>query len=172
MKQARRAADPLKRDLSPAILDFGPVRFTLARHFGFCFGVENAIEIAYKTLDAHPDRRVFFLSEMIHNPDVNTDLEDRGVRFIFTPDGKQLIPWSDLGPEDIVVVPAFGTTLEIQDALKAIAPRAVPTEAAVEAALEDVRADDECPSDDDSAARFNNRTKLIQNDPEYFGFVG
>ena len=120
MKQARRAADPLKRDLSPAILDFGPVRFTLARHFGFCFGVENAIEIAYKTLDAHLDRRVFFLSEMIHNPDVNTELEDRGVRFIFTPDGKQLIPWSDLTPEDIVVVPAFGTTLEIQDALKAI----------------------------------------------------
>lgn len=120
MKQARRAADPLKRDLSPAVLDFGPVRFTLARHFGFCFGVENAIEIAYKTLDAHPDRRVFFLSEMIHNPDVNTDLEDRGVRFIFTPDGQQIIPWPELCPDDIVVVPAFGTTVKIQDALQAI----------------------------------------------------
>ena len=120
MKQARREADPLKRDLSPAVLDFGPVRFTLARHFGFCFGVENAIEIAYKTLDAHPDRRVFFLSEMIHNPDVNADLEDCGVRFIFTPEGEQIIPWSELRPDDIVVVPAFGTTVEIQDALKAI----------------------------------------------------
>jgi 4-hydroxy-3-methylbut-2-enyl diphosphate reductase len=119
VKQARRAADPLKRDLKPAILDFGPVRFTLARHFGFCFGVENAIEIAYKTLDVHPDRRVFFLSEMIHNPDVNADLEDRGVRFVFTPEGGQLIPWSELEPDDIVVVPAFGTTVEIQEALQA-----------------------------------------------------
>ncbi len=119
VKSSRREADPLKRDLSPAVLDFGPVRFTLARHFGFCFGVENAIEIAYKTLEAHPDDRVFFLSEMIHNPDVNTDLEDRGVRFIFTPGGEQIIPWSELKPDDIVVVPAFGTTVEIQEALEA-----------------------------------------------------
>ncbi len=119
VKKARQAQDRLKRDLSPAMLDFGPVRFALARHFGFCFGVENAIEIAYKTLEAHPDRRIFFLSEMIHNPNVNRDLQERGVGFIFEPSGEQLVPWEALTPEDIVVVPAFGTTLEVQEELAA-----------------------------------------------------
>ena len=117
VKAYRQTQDMRKRDLSPSVLDFGPVRFLLARHFGFCFGVENAIEIAYKTLDEHPDRRIYFLNEMIHNPNVNNDLKDRGVEFIFDPYGMQLIPWNYLAPEDIVVVPAFGTTVEIQDAL-------------------------------------------------------
>jgi 4-hydroxy-3-methylbut-2-enyl diphosphate reductase len=68
VKRARQATDPRKRDLSPAVLDFGPIRFVLARHFGFCYGVENAVEIAYRTLAENPGRRIFFLSEMIHNP--------------------------------------------------------------------------------------------------------
>jgi 4-hydroxy-3-methylbut-2-enyl diphosphate reductase len=117
VKQARQELDPKKRDLSPAVLDFGPVVVHLARHFGFCFGVENAIEIAYQTLDEHKGSRVFFLSEMIHNPDVNQDLESRGVRFLFTPSGDQLISWDELNADDIVVVPAFGTTLETQETL-------------------------------------------------------
>lgn len=117
VKMARQVEDPRKRDLSPAVLDFGPVRFFLARHFGFCYGVENAIEIAYRTLAEHPGRRVFFLSEMIHNPKVNGDLQERGVRFIFTPGGEQLVPWDELSGDDIVVVPAFGTTLELQEKL-------------------------------------------------------
>ena len=117
VKKSRQILDTKKRDLSPSVLDFGPVRFYLARHFGFCFGVENAIEIAYETLTKHPERRFFLLSEMIHNPNVNTDLMDRGVKFIFTPSGEQLVPWDSLTREDIVVVPAFGTTLEIQDEL-------------------------------------------------------
>ena len=119
VKKARQQQDPRKQDLSPSLLDFGPVRFILARHFGFCFGVENAVEIAYKTLTAHPHRRIFFLSEMIHNPDVNQDLQDRGVRFLFSSSGRQLVAWEDLNPDDIVVVPAFGTTLEIQTSLAA-----------------------------------------------------
>jgi 4-hydroxy-3-methylbut-2-enyl diphosphate reductase len=117
LKRARQMRDSRKQDLSPSILDFGPVRFVLARHFGFCFGVENAIEIAYRTLEAHPDRRIFFLSEMIHNPSVNQDLQERGVQFVFAPSGEQVVPWGALTPEDIVVVPAFGTTLEIQGEL-------------------------------------------------------
>lgn len=117
VKKARQYQDPRKRDLVPAVLDFGPVRFILARHFGFCFGVENAVEIAYQTLTAHQDQRVFFLSEMIHNPDVNRDLQERGVQFLFSSSGEQLIPWQDLSPDDIVVVPAFGTTLETQNLL-------------------------------------------------------
>jgi 4-hydroxy-3-methylbut-2-enyl diphosphate reductase len=117
VKKARQMQDPRKRDLVPTVLDFGPVRLTLARHFGFCFGVENAVEIAYRTLETHADRRVFFLSEMIHNPNVNWDLQERGVRFIFTSSGEQLVPWDELTPADIVVVPAFGATLEIQNTL-------------------------------------------------------
>src|SRR5690606_4771709 len=79
VKEARRVTDPRKRDLAPSVLDFGPVRFKLGRHFGFCYGVEHAIEVAYRALDEHPDKaaagRIFLLSEMIHNPHVNADLE-------------------------------------------------------------------------------------------------
>lgn len=117
VKKAQQSLDPRKRDLSPTVLDFGPVRVVLARHFGFCYGVENAVEIAYRILAEHPDRRVFLLSEMIHNPRVNGDLQERGVRFLFTPAGEQLVPWDELTPEDVVVVPAFGTTLEMQENL-------------------------------------------------------
>ncbi len=117
VKKARQTVDGRKRDLTPSVLDFGPIRFYLARHFGFCFGVENAIEIAYRTLESHPGRQVFFLSEMIHNPNVNFDLQERGVRFIFAPSGEQVVPWEELRPEDIVVVPAFGTTFEVQEEL-------------------------------------------------------
>ena len=114
VKQARRGIDPRKRDLAPSVLDFGPVRFKIARHFGFCYGVENAIEIAYRALEENPDKRIFLLSEMIHNPHVNTDLRERGVRFLCETSGKQLIPFDELMPADVVIVPAFGTTLEIQ----------------------------------------------------------
>ena len=114
VKQARRVTDPRKRNLTPSILDFGPVRFKIARHFGFCYGVENAIEIAYRALDENPDKRIFLLSEIIHNPHVNTDLRERGVRFLCETSGKQLIPFDELTPADVVIVPAFGTTLEIQ----------------------------------------------------------
>jgi len=120
VKQARQAADPRKRDLEPAVLDFGALRVVLARHFGFCYGVENAVEIAYRILADHPDRRIFFLSEMIHNPKVNGDLRERGVRFLFTPGGEQLVSWEELSADDVVVVPAFGTTLEMQEKLSAL----------------------------------------------------
>lgn len=117
VKSARKDGDPRRRDLSPSILDFGPLRFRIARHFGFCYGVENAIEIAYRTLDENPTKRIFLLSEMIHNPNVNDDLLARGIRFIMTPGGEQLIPWEELTPDDVVIVPAFGTTLAIQEKL-------------------------------------------------------
>jgi 4-hydroxy-3-methylbut-2-enyl diphosphate reductase len=119
VKDARKVTDPRKKDLSPSVLDFGPLRFKIARHFGFCFGVENAIEIAYQAIEEHPDKRIFLLSEMIHNPHVNEDLRERGVQFLRTTSGEQLIPLDELTPEDIVVVPAFGTTIEIQEELRA-----------------------------------------------------
>jgi len=117
VKKARRVMDPRKRDLVPSVLDFGPIRFKIARHFGFCYGVENAIEIAYRALEENPEKRIFLLSEMIHNPHVNGDLRRRGMQFLCDTEGNQLIPFDVLTPDDIVIVPAFGTTLEIQDAL-------------------------------------------------------
>src|SRR4249920_534346 len=82
VKQKRKSQDKLKKDFSPTLLDFGPVHIYLARHFGFCYGVENAIEIAFRTIDDNPGKRIFLLSEMIHNPQVNADLLDRGVQFL------------------------------------------------------------------------------------------
>ncbi len=117
LKELRRKNDKLKRDFTPTVLDFGPVKFLIARHFGFCYGVENAIEIAYKAIADNPGKRIFLLSEMIHNPDVNRDLQERGVRFLMETSGRQIISWEALRPEDIVIVPAFGTTVEIQNRL-------------------------------------------------------
>ncbi|CAA9530674.1 MAG: 4-hydroxy-3-methylbut-2-enyl diphosphate reductase, partial [uncultured Segetibacter sp.] len=70
IKDQRKESDKLKKDFTPALLDFGPVQIYLARHFGFCYGVENAIEIAFRTIDENPGKRIFLLSEMIHNPQV------------------------------------------------------------------------------------------------------
>jgi 4-hydroxy-3-methylbut-2-enyl diphosphate reductase len=120
IKEIRRTKDRLKKDFSPTVLDLGPVRFLIARHFGFCYGVENAVEIAYKTVSENPDKRIFLLSEMIHNPDVNADLQSQGVRFLMDTKGNQLIDWNELTPDDAVIVPAFGTTLEIQKQLEAL----------------------------------------------------
>mgnify|MGYP002629538604 CR=1 FL=1 len=118
LKEARKKNDPRKQDFTPTILDFGPVQFYIARHFGFCYGVENAIEISYRALEENPEKRIFLLSQMIHNPAVNDDLQGHGIRFIMDTDGKQLIPWDDITSEDIVITPAFGTTIEIESVLK------------------------------------------------------
>lgn len=117
MKEFRRSQDQRKKDFAPTILDFGPVQFVLARHFGFCYGVENAIEISYRAVEENPDKRVYLLSQMIHNPEVNGDLQDRGIRFIMDTDGTQLIPWENIHAQDIVIIPAFGTTKEIEELL-------------------------------------------------------
>ena len=118
VKEANKVVDPRKKDLEPTPLDFGPVQFYIPRHFGFCYGVENAIDIAYSTVEEHPEKDIYLLSEMIHNPTVNEDLKARGVKFLFQTDGTELIPLSSLDSEDIVIVPAFGTTMEIQHKLK------------------------------------------------------
>ena len=118
VKESRRLQDKLKKDFTPTHLNFGPVEVLLSRHFGFCYGVENAVETAYQIIDQNPDRRIFLLSEMIHNPAVNADLFDRGVRFIQDTSGNQLVDWEELSSEDVVIVPAFGTTLEIQAILQ------------------------------------------------------
>ena len=120
IKEKRKQDDKMKKDFTPTLLDFGSVQIFLARHFGFCYGVENAIEIAFKTIDENPGKRIFLLSEMIHNPKVNADLTERGIRFLQEPNGKQLIGFDELNEEDIVIIPAFGTTLDIEKKLRAI----------------------------------------------------
>jgi 4-hydroxy-3-methylbut-2-en-1-yl diphosphate reductase len=117
VKESRRIKDLRKQDFSPSILDFGNVQFILARHFGFCYGVENAIEISYKALEENPDKKVYLLSQMIHNQEVNNDLQSRGIDFIMDTDGTQFIPWAEIKPNDIVIIPAFGTTLEMENLL-------------------------------------------------------
>ncbi|MBN9298201.1 MAG: 4-hydroxy-3-methylbut-2-enyl diphosphate reductase [Filimonas sp.] len=117
IKDSRKQQDKLKKDFTPTLLDFGTVQIYLARHFGFCYGVENAIEIAFKTIEENPGKRIFLLSEMIHNPQVNADLLAKGVQFLQDTYGKQIIPFEDLTSEDVVIVPAFGTTLEIEKLL-------------------------------------------------------
>ena len=119
LKNARKRTDPRKQDFSPTLIDFGPVSFLIPRHFGFCYGVENAIELSHKALDENPGKRIFLLSQMIHNPEVNRDLEDRGIRFIMDTEGNQFVDWDELQPEDIVMIPAFGTTVEIRAMLEA-----------------------------------------------------
>jgi 4-hydroxy-3-methylbut-2-enyl diphosphate reductase len=113
IKQYRKLQDPRKRDNSPTLLDFGAVQFLIARHFGFCYGVENAIEISFKALDENPGKRIFLLSQMIHNPDVNNDLIERGVQFLQDTNGNQLISFDTLTPDDVVIIPAFGAPLDI-----------------------------------------------------------
>ena len=110
----------------PASLDFGAVCYVIPSHFGFCLGVKNAIERAYETLAENPGRRVFMLSELIHNPFVNEDLLRRGLRFLQTDKGQPFatsggiaqpgdsapLRWDTLTGDDIVIIPAFGATDE------------------------------------------------------------
>jgi 4-hydroxy-3-methylbut-2-enyl diphosphate reductase len=120
VKAQRKLADPRKKDFSPTELQLGKVTFVIARHFGFCYGVENAIEKSYKAIHENPNKRIFLLSQMIHNPAVNEDLISHGLQFLQDTEGNQLIPFDTLTKEDLVIIPAFGTTLEIEEKLKVI----------------------------------------------------
>lgn len=114
IKEKRKLADKLKKDFTPTLLNFGNVHIYLARHFGFCYGVENAIDIAFSTIEENPGKKIYLLSEMIHNPKVNADLKSKGVEFLQDTYGNHLIPFENLQPNDIVLIPAFGTTLEME----------------------------------------------------------
>ncbi|MFM7104951.1 MAG: 4-hydroxy-3-methylbut-2-enyl diphosphate reductase [Flavobacteriales bacterium] len=113
VKDIRKIKDPRKQDFSPTTLEFDHLTLVLPRHFGFCYGVENAIERSFRAIKDNPDKRIFLLSEMIHNPAINEDLLASGLRFIFDTSGRQLIEWNEITNKDIVIIPAFGTTLEI-----------------------------------------------------------
>ncbi len=120
IKSIRKLEDKRKKNFSPTIIDLGKIQFYIARHFGFCFGVEHAIEIAYETVRKNKNKRIFLLSEMIHNPKVNADLVDMGIKFIMNTNGSFFINWNELTKDDVVIIPAFGTTIEIEEKLKSI----------------------------------------------------
>ena len=120
VKNSRKIKDKMKKDFSPTLLDFGDIQLYLSRHFGLCYGVENAIDIAFRTIEENPGKRIFLLSEMIHNPQVNEDLKQRGIQFIQDTNGKEIIPFDTITSDDVVIIPAFGTTLAIEKRLKDI----------------------------------------------------
>lgn len=107
-----------KRLLNPTRLPIGDLEVLVPRHFGFCFGVERAIHMAFSTLEKHPDRRISLVSEIIHNPLVNEELKERGVGFIYDRNGERQIAEDEIKQDDIVLIPAFGTTLEIEESLQ------------------------------------------------------
>jgi 4-hydroxy-3-methylbut-2-enyl diphosphate reductase len=91
----------------------GNTTIRLAKDFGFCYGVERAIDLAYAARKVFADRRVFLLGEIIHNPEVNRQLSEMGVIRIPIRDHETAV--AQLSPEDVVIVPAFGAETRIMD---------------------------------------------------------
>tara|TARA_B100001057_G_C22864199_1_gene955804 strand:+ start:1252 stop:2499 length:1248 start_codon:yes stop_codon:yes gene_type:complete len=107
-----RTVNEKRTDYSPTKLTIGKLNFYIPKYFGFCFGVKNAIEICYKTLEENPDKNIYLISEVIHNPDVNDDLKEKGIIFLQKSSGETIVPWKNIDKNDIVIIPAFGTTKE------------------------------------------------------------
>ena len=101
------------------VLSVGDLTFKLAREFGFCYGVDRAVEYAYETRTKFPDRRIFLGGEIIHNPHVNAKLRAMGVGFLQRPDGGDF-DLSDVTSDEVVILPAFGVTLRDFERLRAL----------------------------------------------------
>src|SRR5215467_4964540 len=99
------------------ILSAGDLTVKLAKEFGFCYGVERAIDLAYAARRAYPDRRIFLLGEIIHNPEVNDQIKRMGIVTIAGKPKDEEI--NQLRPEDIVIIPAFGTEVATRKKLEA-----------------------------------------------------
>ena len=108
-------AESYRSDVIDAIKDAGfrhvagRLTIHLAREFGFCYGVDRAVDYAYQARRRFPDRTVFLTGEIIHNPHVNDELRRQGIRFL-SDDGESL---DALTPQDVVILPAFGVTIEL-----------------------------------------------------------
>ncbi len=90
-------------------LESGGVTVRLAKEFGFCYGVERAVEYAYQTRAKFPERRIFLAGEIIHNPHVNAKLREMGIAFLLA--GETGFDYSAVHPDDVVILPAFGVTI-------------------------------------------------------------
>jgi 4-hydroxy-3-methylbut-2-enyl diphosphate reductase len=97
----------------------GDLTFRLAREFGFCYGVDRAVDYAYETRTKFPDRRLFLVGEIIHNPHVNAKLQAMGVTFLYR-SSEGVFDFSGVTPQDVVIMPAFGVTVHDLERLKAI----------------------------------------------------
>ena len=95
------------------------LHFRLAKSFGFCYGVDRAVEYAYESREKFPDRRIFLVGEIIHNPHVNRRLREMEVEFLY-PDEDGSFDFSGVTPEDVVIIPAFGVTLQDFETLRAL----------------------------------------------------
>ena len=98
---------------------FGDVTVRLAEEFGFCYGVDRAVDYAYETVHKFVDRRIFLVGEIIHNPHVNKRMTEMGIRFIY-PDPSGVFDFDDLTADDVVILPAFGVTLRDFDRLREV----------------------------------------------------
>jgi 4-hydroxy-3-methylbut-2-enyl diphosphate reductase len=126
----------LTSDYSSAIVDAfrareyrlaaGPLEFRLAREFGFCYGVDRAVEYAYETRTKFPGKRLFLAGEIIHNPHVNAKLTSMGI-MILTPDAQGVFDFSRVTLEDVVILPAFGVTVKDFERLRGIGAVLVDT---------------------------------------------
>jgi 4-hydroxy-3-methylbut-2-enyl diphosphate reductase len=122
--------DELAADYDGRIVDYlrshdftltaGDVTVRLAREFGFCYGVERAVEYAYQTRRKFPDKRIFLVGEIIHNPHVNDRLREMGIEILAHPDPTGAFDFSGIVPEDVVIMPAFGVTIGDFAALREI----------------------------------------------------
>src|SRR5262245_42323700 len=112
-------ADSYHSDLVEAIkasdyrFESGRLSLYLAREFGFCYGVDRAVDYAYQTRKRFPDRTVYLTGEIIHNPHVNDQIRAQGIRFLSDPDES----FDALTPDDVVILPAFGITIELLQSL-------------------------------------------------------
>src|SRR5437870_7569071 len=100
-------------------LTAGDLTFKLAREFGFCYGVDRAVEYAYETRTKFPERRVFLVGEIIHNPHGNKKLQAMGVEFLRRPDDGEF-DFAHITPADVVILPAFGVTVRDFERLRAV----------------------------------------------------
>jgi 4-hydroxy-3-methylbut-2-en-1-yl diphosphate reductase len=101
-------------------LTVGDVTVRLAKEFGFCYGVERAVDYAYQARRKFPDRRVFLVGEIIHNPHVNDRLRAMGVEILMRPEPTGAFDFSELTTEDVVIMPAFGVTMDDFAALREV----------------------------------------------------
>ncbi len=98
---------------------FGDVTVRLAEEFGFCYGVDRAVDYAYETRHKFPEKRIYLVGEIIHNPHVNQRMRDMGIEFVY-PDKDGNFDFSHLTLEDVVILPAFGVTIQAFEDLKKI----------------------------------------------------
>lgn len=98
---------------------FGDVTVRLAQEFGFCYGVDRAVDYAYETVHKFPDRRIFLVGEIIHNPHVNRRMTEMGIRFLY-PDEEGRFDFSGITEQDVVILPAFGVTIHDFETIRRI----------------------------------------------------